>query len=375
MKRIVAALTALLLAVCALPALAVEGYLTADEVQDFCADLLHTALAMEAVAPEEAEEGGWRFDFGAFALRSTDETLTADSPILQAELLPGEETLTDMRGIGPGSGAEDLLAAYPLDNPDLAGLYDEAALYVDGDLPGTAYSGYVVRSGSHLLLAAHSTYTVKEGRALQTAALYTLENNRVTAVQLLPAFDAGSVEEAREELARLTALREEKAYTAYRAETPTPLAREDLFFGPIDFISATEADLTAALGTAEGDTWEADEEGYLRTLQWEGVQAILRYDASRQNASLEYIQIYSERLEGPRGMHLEDSMADVLALFPQEGEGDVLYGDGDNAPTGVISYGAEEISLLYAAEVEGGQVLLKLDFVDDALWVISCLYL
>ena len=41
----------------------------------------------------------------------------------------------------------------------------------------------------------------------------------------------------------------------------------------------------------------------------------------------------------------------------------------------MISYGAEAITVLYAAEAEEEQVALKLDFVDDALWVITCLYL
>ena len=173
----------------------------------------------------------------------------------------------------------------------------------------------------------------------------------------------------------MSELQEQREYSVYRAETPTPLAREDLTFGPIDFLSAVDADLIAVLGAPDSDIWEEEENGYLHTLQWEGVQAILRCDAQKQNAALQYLQIYSERLEGPRCIHMEDSMETVLALFPQEGEGDVLYGDGDNAPTGVVSYGPEAVSVLYAAEAEDDQVALKLDFVDDALWVITCMYL
>lgn len=375
LKRIMPLLIACLLAACSLSALAEDAWLTADEVRAYCADLLNKALALEPVAPQEAEIGGWRFDYGDFALYSPDEALTAASAVTMAELLPGEETLTDMRGLGPGSDARELLAAYPLQNADLSGRYDEAALYLDGSLPGEAHAGSAVRSGSHLLLAVHRTFTAQAGRVTECSALYTMENNRVTAVQLMPDADAGSLEEAREELDRLAALLEERSYTAYQAETPTPLAREDLTFGPIDFVSATEADLTAALGRADSDTWETEEDGYQRTLEWEGVQAVLRYDAEKKNPSLRLLQIYSERLEGPRGIHMDDTMADVMALFPQEGEGDVLYGDGDHAPTGVINYGAQEISLLYAAEVEEEQAALKLDFVDDALWVITCLYL
>ena len=280
-----------------------------------------------------------------------------------------------MRGIGPGSTVQEALAAYPLDNQDLAGTYDEAVLYINGIEPDAVRVGSIVRSGSHILLIDHTVYTPSGAQTQFASVLYTLENNRVTAVQLIPSQETDNLEDVKEEIFRLSELQEQREYSVYRAETPTPLAREDLTFGPIDFLSATEADLIAALGTPEGDIWEEDEEGFLHTLQWEGVQAILRCDAQKQNAVLQYLQIYSERLEGPRGVHMEDSMETVLALFPREGEGDVLYGDGDNAPTGIISHGAEAVSVLYAAEAEGDQVALKLDFVDDALWVITCMYL
>ena len=280
-----------------------------------------------------------------------------------------------MRGIGPGSTAREVLAAYPLDNEDLAGTYEEAVLYINGIAPDTVRVGSIVRNGSHILLIDHTVYTPSGAQMQAASALYTLENNQVVAVQLIPSMETDSLEDMQGEIFRMSELQEQREYSVYRAETPTPLAREDLTFGPIDFLSAVDADLIAVLGAPDSDIWEEEENGYLHTLQWEGVQAILRCDAQKQNAALQYLQIYSERLEGPRGIHMEDSMETVLALFPQEGEGDVLYGDGDNAPTGVVSYGPEAVSVLYAAEAEDDQVALKLDFVDDALWVITCMYL
>lgn len=375
MKKFVSLLIACALALGCLPAFAEAAYPTADEIAAYCDTLLQTALTLPPVSPEETEEGGCCFDYGTFTLYSEDQTLTADSAVFLAELLPGEDSLRDMRGIGPGSTVQEALAAYPLDNQDLAGTYDEAVLYINGIEPDAVRVGSIVRSGSHILLIDHTVYTPSGAQTQFASVLYTLENNRVTAVQLIPSQETDNPEDVKEEIFRLSELQEQREYSVYRAETPTPLAREDLTFGPIDFLSATEADLIAALGAPEGDIWEEDEEGFLHTLQWEGVQAILRCDAQKQNAVLQYLQIYSERLEGPRGVHMEDSMETVLALFPREGEGDVLYGDGDNAPTGIISHGAEAVSVLYAAEAEGDQVALKLDFVDDALWVITCMYL
>ena len=375
MKKFLSLLIVCVLSLACCAALAEDAYLTAQEVQAYCDSLLQTALSLPQPAPQASEDGAWAYDYGAFILYSEDQTLNADSVITLAELVPGEDNMTDMRGIGPGSTAREALAAYPLDNPDLAGTYDEAVLYISGILPAEVRAGSIVRSGSHILLIEHTVYTANGAQTTAANVLYTLENNQVIAVQLIPALDVGDLEDARQEIARLSELQEQREYSVYRAEEPTPLAREDLAFGPIDFISATEADLIAALGTPDSDLWEEEENGFLHTLQWEGVQAILRCDAQKQNPVLAYLQIYSERLEGPRGMHMEDSMETVLALFPREGEGDVLYGDGDNAPTGVISRGSEAISVLYAAEVEEEQVLLKLDFVDDALWVITCMYL
>ena len=375
MKKFVSFLIACLLSLTCCAAFAQDDYPTAEEIQAYCDDLLQTALTLPQPAAEEAEDGGWAFDFGAFILYSEDQTLTSDSAVILAELVPGENNMKDMRGIGPGSTAQEALAAYPLDNPDLAGAYDEAVLYINGILPADVRAGSIVRSGSHILLIEHTVYTANGAEVQAASVLYTLDNNQVTAVQLIPDTEAGMLEDARQEIVRLSEIQEHREYIVYRAEEPTPLAREDLSFGPIDFVSATEADLTAVLGSPDSDIWEEEEEGFLRTLQWEGVQAILRCDAQKQNPVLAYLQIYDDRLEGPRGMHMEDSMETVLALFPQEGEGDVLYGDGDNAPTGVINYGSEAVSVLYAAEVEEEQVLLKLDFVDDALWVITCMYL
>lgn len=375
MKKIVSLLIACVLALGCLPAFGEDAYLTAEEIQDYCDSLLQTALTLPPVSPEETEDGGWCFDFGSFALYSEDQALTADSAVILAELLPGEDNLRDMRGIGPGSTAREVLAAYPLDNEDLAGTYEEAVLYINGIAPDTVRVGSIVRNGSHILLIDHTVYTPSDAQMQAASALYTLENNQVVAVQLIPSMETDSPEDMQEEIFRMSELQEQREYSVYRAETPTPLAREDLTFGPIDFLSAVDADLIAVLGAPDSDIWEEEENGYLHTLQWEGVQAILRCDAQKQNAALQYLQIYSERLEGPRCIHMEDSMETVLALFPQEGEGDVLYGDGDNAPTGVVSYGPEAVSVLYAAEAEDDQVALKLDFVDDALWVITCMYL
>ena len=124
MKKLFALLFAALLACCFASAVA-ESPLTVDELTNFWDSLLSSALEQEAVEPEEDEEGLFVFEFDQITLVTPDETLSKDSRVRYAELRGGMESLTDGREIGPGSALSELLAAYPMDNVNLSGSYDE----------------------------------------------------------------------------------------------------------------------------------------------------------------------------------------------------------------------------------------------------------
>lgn len=346
---------------------------TVDELIAFCDTLLSEALREAPVAAEEAEEGGYRFDYGNFAIYSPDDTLRENSRITGVEISGSEELIADMRGIACGSALETLLAAYPLDNASLSGTYEEAALYIRGSLPGEAGSGRAVRSGSHVLVAEYDVYNSEGLQAEKCCVLYTLENNEVIAIQVLLGVQVMSLEEAQAELDTLAALQEKNEYSAYFSDAPEMLAREDLYFSGIDFLTASPQALTSAFGNAQSDTWEADQDGFLRIMQWESMQAIFEYDGKKQDGSLRLLEIFGSQIEGPRGLHMGDAVQNVLARFPQQ-ESAMLYGDGVNAPYGRYEETASGAQAAYAVEVEGKTVLLTLLMLDGRLVDITVSY-
>lgn len=346
--------------------------LTVDELMGFCDAAVEDVLARAPVAGQEAEDGGYVFDYGDLRIYTLDSSFTAESRVTGVELLGENEDLDAPRGVALGSTLYELLPAYPLDNENLAGDYDGAVLYISGLLPGTVNVGYAVRDGARVSLVVYETYTPDGERAEVCGVQYSLEDNTVTSVRVLLNARELSLDDAQEELDALAALQEKDEYRVYRSDDPAPLAREDLTFGPIDFISATADSMTAVLGIAESDTWENDSEGFLRILQWEGVQAIFHYDAQRSDEQLALLDIYGEKLEGPRNLHMDDDIESVLERFPQENPIGVLYGDGENAPYGLLELNDGGASIVYAVEVEEGSVLLSLTFVGDRLADMTC---
>lgn len=346
--------------------------LTVDELMGFCDAAVEDVLARAPVTGQEAEDGGYVFDYGDLRIYTPDSSFTADSRVTGVELLGENEDLDAPRGVALGSTLYELLPAYPLDNENLAGDYDGVVLYISGLLPGTVNVGYAVRDGARVSLVVYETYTPDGERAEVCGVQYSLEDNTVLSVRVLLNARELSLDDAQEELDVLAALQEKNEYRVYRSDDPTPLAREDLTFGPIDFISATADSMTAALGVAESDTWENDSEGLLRILQWEGIQAIFHYDAQRGNEQLALLDIYGEKLEGPRNLHMNDDIESVLGRFPHENPIGVLYGDGENAPYGLLELNDGGASIVYAVEVEEGAVLLSLTFVGDRLADMTC---
>ena len=349
--------------------------LTVDELTNFWDALLSSALEQEAVEPEEDEEGLFVFEFDQITLVTPDETLSKDSRVRYAELRGGMESLTDGREIGPGSALSELLAAYPLDNVNLSGSYDECALYISGALPEAVNYAQAQREGSHVLQVEHNIVTPDGEEAEHCFIGYTLENNVVTHVY--SGVIREPLEDARLDIENCAALQEKREYGAYVAELPEPLAREDLLFtgrdGAVDFVGATADDLTAVLGQPAADNWEENDGLYVRTMEWEGVAAALAYDGQKQQNALAALQVYGDALEGPRGLRMDDTVDSVLARFPQE-DGSLLYGDGENAPYGVMDVTEDGLCAQFTVPVDELTAVLSLDFVDDALWVITCEY-
>lgn len=378
MKKLLALALSLALLCCFSPALAQSEMLTVDEIMDFCDQMLSDALGRTPVSASAAEDGGYMFVFDGYTLYSPDATLSQNARITGVDLYSSHYLVADMRGICPTDTLSSLLAAYPLDNTNLQGTYDEAVLYIGGHLPDTVNTGRVIRNGSHALVVEHSTYAMDGEQVEKSCVVYTLENNFVIAVQLMLDAQHMVLEEAQAELAELSILQEKNEYSIYTAENPEPLTREDLSFGEMDFLTVTPESALNLMGGAQSDTWAQDGQGYLRTLQWSDVQLIFSYDASRQSSRLILLEVYGESLEGPRNLHLGDSVESVIARFEhaQATESGVLYGDGQQAPYGKYEVHADGSAyVLYAAQAENATVLVALTFVDNALVDITCTYL
>lgn len=276
MKKNVALLIAMILCLFACCALGEEAaMLRQDELINLRDELVESARSMPAEALTVYEEDGmYKLDYDAFALDSDQSALTDTAVIDGVEITPSENTLSDMRGLKPGDSLEQLLAAYPLDNPSLSGTHDEAVLYISGQLPGTVNTGRLLRDGSRAQVVEHAIYAAQGDQVYVSYAVYTLQDDVITAIQVLMQDQPMTLGEAQAELEQLSQLQAKADYSVYRSDDPDELALEDLYFGGFDFVSGTPEQLQAHLGAAQSDTWQQDGANYLRILQWEGIQAI-----------------------------------------------------------------------------------------------------
>lgn len=375
MKKLFALIIALLC--CCSMALAQDEMLTVDEMLAFCDQVLSDALSRTPVSAAAAEGGGYMYEFEAYTLYSPDAQLTHNTRITGVEMSNPYAMLADMRDVFLTDTLSDLLAAYPLDNINLQGTYDEAVLYISGLLPGTVNTGRVVRNGSHVLVAEHTVYAMDGEQVEKCCVVYTLENNSVIAVQVLLDVQPLTLEEAQDEIAALAALQEINEYSVYVSDTAEVLTREDLAFGDMDFLTVTPESALALLGSTVSDTWAENGSGYMRSMQWNDVQLVFSYDAQRKADRLLLLEVYGEGVEGPRNLHLGDSVLSVIERFPHNEDfaNGMLYGTEGTAPYAVFEQRADGIFILYAVAVENETVLLALTFVEDALANISCTYL
>lgn len=375
MKKISALVLAVILCLFACCALGEEAeMLRQDELINLRDELVEAARAMPAEALTVYEEDGlYKLDYEAFALESDQNALTDTSVIDGVEITPSENTLADMRGLRPGDSLEQLLAAYPLDNPSLAGTHDEAVLYIAGQLPGTVNTGRLLRDGARAQVVEHAIYAVQGDQVYVSYAVYTLQDDVITAIQVLMQEQPVALGEAQAELEQLSQLQAKTDYSAYRSDDPGELALEDLYFGGFDFVSGTPEQLLAHMGAAQSDTWQQDGANYLRILQWEGMQAIFSYDSARKLQRLNLLEIYEDVLEGPRGLRIDDTLASMIGRFRHDTDEGALYGDGAAAPYGRCDKNNDgTASVVYAVQADNGAVLLRLTVVEGRLADMTC---
>ena len=283
----------------------------------------------------------------------------------------------DLRGLQAGDTLEDLLAVYPNFNPGLMGSYYNAVLYVEGEQPEIS-TGLLSRDGQRVTRIDFAVYRwMEDGTVRVPVVHYALDQGVITGISLL----AGATyteEEALEAIADLRELQEVSDYFTYPQSadgwTLSPFGREDLSFSGLDFLDLNAEMALNALGPAADDQWVQDTTGeWLRIMAWDGVSLVLVYDASRSFLRPDSLTVTADVLEGPRGVRVGDYLDTVIFRF-RHSEGGVmdtgmtLYGDGETAPYGLLTYDQEGAALSYALGLEGDQtVLWHLTFVGQTL--------
>ncbi len=378
MKRLLVILMSLLLVAGSL-ALAEEarGPLTLAEIEAFNEALLARG-AKEELTTRALDDHYLAMGKG-YELTLSSSDISDDSVVLGAAIgvdAQGISELKGPRGIQVGSAVEELLKTYPNDNPYLAGNQDGAVLYISGILPAAVYTAFVVRDGQAISLVEYNVYHQVDNGVARAGLQYTIDQGVVRAIRSFMTQEALSQTEAQEAISRLAALQEENSVVTNAGDLGTPLEREDMSFGQMDFFDLTPEGAKAALGEPE---FEEKAGAGLLTLQWPGVEAVFSLDKDGKALRAERVTVTDGNLEGPRGLRLGQTLAQVISLFAHGEDlpenGGFLYGKEQTPPYGSLVVGGDYVSLYYVIEAEGGNAGLVLTVMENKLVSMALTYL
>lgn len=382
MKRMLLVLMAL--ALFALPVQAepeeAVGPLSMEELNDFTERLLVRGLA-DQLPLAQSEEGFTALGSG-YTLYLESSDLSLDSVLADASITleaAEQEDFEDQRGITVLTPLDVLYAAYPDENPGVYGTKEGAVLYLNGELPGAVAMGLVTRDGQDVTLVEHSLLSPAEDGFMHAGMQYIIDRGLVVGIHYFGGSAIKSPEYAQDILAGAKALRRARDYFAYDTLDPLPLQSEDLSFGSLDFVDLRPEDMTAALGAAGFDQrMEDSDEGELRVMQWDGIEAAFLYNASGEFVRAERIDVSLPGLEGPRGLRIGTELNQAIGRFEHGPElsspTQLLYGDGEHPPYGRMETQGGETQLSYALEQDGETIMLTLMFIDGDLVDMSLSY-
>lgn len=401
MKRSIALMLTLALLLMA-PTAILESATTAPEtlmqaeIEQFNHDLLERAIAEKL--PPFAAEGGYVVRGANYEILLQGEDLSPDSVVLSAAITglysehpeEGEQegggqaalplSITGPRGSMPGMQAAELLALFPNDNEFLQGRQNSATLYVRGDLPAAVYTGFVLRNGQEVQLVEYDVYYQAGEGVARTGMMFTIEQGFLTAIRSFVNTEALSQADAQNELVKLRELREQNEYVAFGERSGSQLVREDLSLAGLDFLDSDEQAVIALLGAPVSQEKLDNSDGSTLVIdQWEGFEAVFSIRDGVNRA--ERLTINGGTFEGPRGLRLNDTLAQAISRFEHTGgvlsESGVLYGDALNQvpPYGLLVTGPDSTLLYYAVGLDTGKAALILEFVDDLLVNLSITYL
>ena len=354
---------------------------TAAELESLLAGLREQTASAEPLnnpAEEAARtEDGIRFRFDVADIYAESGELTPDTPVNTVVFRDSEGEV--FRGTGIDTQWMDLLSAFPLDNPQLAGTRDRAVLYLRENAGGAFLYGFVLRDGQRLTAAEYGEVR-QEGNGYRSLSVtYTLLNGLVTDIRVdglnpgAPLMDSAQAEETLADLRMLAGTDDYRMVRTSRVGTElTVFGPEDLAFGGIRYVELTP---DALPGEPERELIDNEDGTWLLRCDGDGYEAVFSCDETGGNVGILSYTILDAAAEGPRCVRLGDLMSDDYCRFRSEGNEmgedmtEVLYGTEGTGNWGMASfdYSAGEASLRYGTEENGLQVELLLKYENNLL--------
>ena len=356
------------------------GPVTAEELSALLESVRAEALAAEPLndpADEEAQnEDGTLIQYASVRFYAAGETLTADVPVNAMSFDEGSQPV--LRGVGIYSMPEELLAAFPNENAELAGTREEAVLYLQGTADSGFVYGRILRDGQRISAVEYGEVLPERDDFRRAAVTYTLISGLVTSIRaegLNPdrdLMDASHCRELYDELQEIAGRDDYRAVkTSRNGLELAPFSEEDLF---IDGISYTDLQPFSLSGIPEQELIDNEDGTWLLRCDGDGYAAVFLCDEQGENTSILSFTLTDDTLEGPRCVRIGDLFSEDFCRFRNrenemgEDMTELLYGDESTASWGKACYDPDDMSLRYVTETSAGiQVELILKYENNLL--------
>ena len=380
MKKILCLALALML--CAVIPAAAEDVqpVTAEEMG---ARLESVRTEMQAAQPlndpsdaEAQNEDGTLFRYETVRIYADGTELAPDTPVNALVFEDSEGPV--FRGLGIDSTQDEVLAAFPNDNPELAGTREEALLFLRNTEAGGFVYGRILRDGQRVTAVEYGEVLPAGERFRCIAVTFTLQDQLVVSIRadgLNPEDGLIDATYANEFYTELNSLSGQDAYKAVKTSRNglelTAFDESDLAFSGFSF---TELQPDTLPDIMEQEQFDNEDGTWLLRCEGAGYEAVFRCDGNGENAKILSFSILDDQLEGPRGVRLGDQFSEDFCRF-RSGEHEMsedltelLYGTEGTAPWGYADYNPEDMSLRYVTVTQdGAEVELILRFVENYL--------
>ena len=384
MKRKMLCLLAALMVCAVFPAAAEEPQpVTAAELDAMLESVRTQALSSELLndpTGEEAQsEDGTLFQYDFTRLYAAATTLAEDTALNAAVYEDSEGPV--FRGLGIDSMQEELLAAFPNENADLAGTRDEALLFLKDTEKGGFVYGRLLRAGPRAIAVEYGEVLPEGEDFRRSTVTFVLQDGLVASIRVdgpgSGQIDASQADELRAELQELGSRDEYRAVkTSRNGKDLEPFGESDLVFSGFSY---TELQPSTLPGEPEREMFDNGDGTSLMRCEGPGYEAVFSCDENGDNAKILSFSILDEETEGPRCVRLGDLFHEDFMRFRSEDNEmtedmtELLYGEMDGENWGFASYDPSdgETSLRYVTTTKDGlQVQLILRYVENYLMEI-----